>query len=66
MGGHGWGKGKRVRSVDFRVLLGPVDGAEPLHVFLDVLLGLVLDVLVAVQVLRVGARLQFLVHDAVG
>lgn len=58
----GWGEG----SVDVRVLLGPVHGAKALHVLLDVLLGLVLDVLVALQVLGVVAGLQLLVHDPVG
>ena len=47
------------------VLFGAVDGAKLLHVLLDVLLGLVFDVLVALQVLGVLARLQFLVHHTV-
>lgn len=48
-----------------RVLFGFVDGPELLHVFLDVLLRLVLHVLVALQVLRVLAVFQLLVHDSV-
>lgn len=52
--------------VHLRVLFGPVDCAELLHVLLDVLLGLVLDVLVALQVFGVLARLQLLVHHTVG
>lgn len=51
--------------VQLSVLFGPVDVAKLLHVFLDVLLGLVLDVFVALQVLWVLAGLQLLVHHAV-
>lgn len=53
------------RSEHICVLLGPVHGAEPLHVLLNVLLGLVLHVLVALQVFGVLASLQLLVHDSV-
>jgi len=42
-------------SVHLRVLLRPVHGAESLHVLFDVLLGLVLHVLVALEVLGVVA-----------
>lgn len=51
--------------VHLRVLLGPVHGTEPLHVLLDVLLGLVLHILVALQVLGVGASFQLLIHNSV-
>lgn len=52
-------------SVHLCVLLGPVHGAEPLHVLLDVLLRLVLHVLVALQVLGISASFQLLIHDSV-
>lgn len=48
-----------------RVLFGFVNGPEFLHVFLNVLLRFVFHILVALQVLRVLAVLQLLVHDAV-
>lgn len=48
-----------------RVLFGFVDGPEFLHVFLDIFLRLVFHVLVALQILRILAIFQFLVHDAV-
>lgn len=47
------------------VLLGFVERPKLLHVFLDVLLGLVLDVLIALQVFGVLAGLQLLVHHTV-
>lgn len=51
--------------VHLGVLLGPVHRTKPLHVFLDVLLGLVLHILVTLQVLGVGAGFQLLVHNSV-
>lgn len=51
--------------VNLRVLLGPVHGAKPLHVLLDVLLGLVLHILVTLKVLGVVAGFQLLIHDSV-
>lgn len=48
--------------VQLCVFLGPVHSAKLLHVLLDVLLGLVFDVLIAFKVFGVLARLQFLVH----
>jgi len=63
MGAPG-GSGSR-RSLQVRVLFGFVDGPEFLHVFLYVLLRFVFHILVALQVLRVLAVLELLVHDAV-
>ena len=54
------------RLVQLCVLFRPVHGAKLLHVLLDVLLGLVLDVLIALKVLRILAGLQLLVHHTVG
>lgn len=51
--------------VQLGVFLGPVHGAEFMHVLLNVLLGLVFDVLVAFKVFRVLAGFQFLVHHPV-
>lgn len=49
-----------------RVLFGLVNGPKFLHILLDVLLRLVFHVLVALEVFRVFAVLQLLVHDSVG
>lgn len=63
---RGFGKIRgSLRSVNVRVFLGPVHRAEPLHVLFDVLLGLVLHILVALEVLGVLASFQLLVHDSV-
>lgn len=51
--------------VHLGVLLGLVHGTKALHVFLDVLLGLVLHILVTLQVLGVGASFQLLIHNSV-
>lgn len=47
------------------VLLGPVHRTEPLHVLLDVLLGLVLHILITLEVLWVGASFQLFIHNSV-
>lgn len=47
------------------VLLGPVHGTKPLHVLLDVLLGLVLHILITLEVLGVGASFQLFIHNSV-
>lgn len=52
------------RLVHLGVLLGPVYRAKSLHVFLDVLLGLVLHILVTLKVLRILAGFQLLIHNA--
>lgn len=51
--------------VHLSVLLGPVHRTKPLHVLLDVLLGLVLHILITLEVLGVGASFQLLIHNSV-